>query len=136
MFTHWSLTERTNGRLVARRIELAAGYWSRLRGLQLRAELPAGRALLLVPSGSIHTFFMRFAIDVVFLDRAGQVVGVRQQVRPWRVVLAPRRTHAVLELMAGTAQVSVGDNLSITSGIAESPSSPPKALQFLPLDCD
>ena len=76
MLTDWSLTERASGRVVARQVELAAGYWSRLRGLQFRAALPAGHGLLLVPCGSIHTFFVRFAINVVFLDSTGDIVGV------------------------------------------------------------
>ena len=133
MLTNWSLTERASGRVVTGQLELAAGYWSRLRGLQFRAPLPVDRGLLLVPCGSIHTFFMRFAIDVVFLDSTGQVVGVRQRVRPWRVVPALRGTHAVLELPAGTASLTAGDSISLTPQASEPLASPPKPLKFLPL---
>jgi len=73
-----------------------------MRGLLGRATLPAGEGILLRPAGSVHTFFMRFPIDVVFLDRDRTVVGVRHRLAPWRVAGA-RHAVAALELPAGTA---------------------------------
>jgi uncharacterized membrane protein (UPF0127 family) len=71
--------------------------------------------LLLEPTFSIHTFFMRFAIDAVFLDREGEVVDVVSRLKPWRA--ATRfRARAVLELAAGEAdrmQVRVGERLQL-----------------------
>jgi uncharacterized membrane protein (UPF0127 family) len=73
---------------------------ARLRGLLGRRELLPGEGLLLRPSGAVHTCFMRFAIDVAFLDRDLVVVEVVQRLRPWRLA-ARRGARAVLELAAG-----------------------------------
>ncbi len=96
---HVSLT-RPDGRVVVERCLVAARPLRRMRGLLGRRELPAGEGLLLTPAGSIHTFFMRFPIDAVFLDREHVVVDIAPHVRPWRA-LARRHAHAVLELPAG-----------------------------------
>ncbi len=61
-------------------------------------------ALLFSPGGSIHTFFMRQKIDVVFLDRSGLVLKYKKALSPWRVCLAPRKTRYVLELNAHMAR--------------------------------
>ncbi len=102
---------------MVQRCELADGFFSRFRGLLGRRGLPPGEGLLLRPSSSVHTMFMRFPIDVVFLDRGLQVVGVSAEVRPWR--LAGRRgTRHVLELGAGEAQargIRTGERLSLES---------------------
>ncbi len=101
--------------MVAQRCVLANRFFSRLRGLLGRRGLDVGEALLLSPSSSVHTMFMRFPIDVVFLDRTLQVVGVSADVRPWR--LAGRRgARHVLELAAGEARahgVRVGERLTL-----------------------
>jgi uncharacterized membrane protein (UPF0127 family) len=75
---------------------------TRMRGLLGRTELPRGEGILLRPCGSIHTFFMRFPIDAVFVDRDGKVVGVERELRPWRTA-RHRGAKAVLELAAGAA---------------------------------
>jgi hypothetical protein len=92
-----------SGKVVVDRLEVADGFWSRMVGLQLRRALAPRSALLLIPCGSIHTCFMRFAIDMVCLDGGGRVLAVKTGVRPWRVAFAPRGTHAVLETAAGGA---------------------------------
>jgi uncharacterized protein len=74
----------------------------RMKGLLGRDSLPENEGLLLRPAGSVHTAFMRFPIDVVFLDSSDQVLDVRAEVRPWRIA-AVRGAKAVLELPAGTA---------------------------------
>jgi len=125
----WSLIERTSGRVVVERLELAVGYWSRLRGLQFRKRLPDGQGLLLAPGSSIHTCFVRFPIDVFFLDATGQVIGWRANVKPWRVALAPRKTRAVLELPAGAASLDVGEVLSVHTPHPDA--RVPKPLRFL-----
>jgi uncharacterized membrane protein (UPF0127 family) len=91
-----------NGDPVADRCEIAETPRSRLKGLLGRARLEPGEALLTRPTWSVHTFFMRFAIDVVFVDRGLSVVAVAPNLRPWRVA-ARRRAHSVLELAAGEA---------------------------------
>ena len=84
------------------RIAVANSGWRRLRGLAGRRHPPDGWALLFPRCRSVHTFGMRFPIDVVFLDEAGWPIEIRQGVRPGRVVIC-RRADAVLELQAGGA---------------------------------
>ena len=96
------VTVRADGRVVCEHCLVADRPWARMRGLLGRTELPRGEGILLRPAGSIHTFFMRFPIDAVFLDREGEVVGVEANLPPWRT--AKRRgAKAVLELPAGEA---------------------------------
>jgi uncharacterized membrane protein (UPF0127 family) len=97
----WRLVEGGTGRAVVDRLEIADGFRSRLVGLQFRPEPQPGFGLLLAPCTSIHTFFLRFTIDLVMLDRSGCVVAVRRGVRPWRVVAPVRRTYAILEVPSG-----------------------------------
>ena len=73
--------------------------------------------LWIVPCPMIHTFFMKFAIDVLFLDRELRVVRVLEELRPWRLSPWVFRAHSVLELAAGRLQgtVRVGDCLELRS---------------------
>jgi uncharacterized membrane protein (UPF0127 family) len=78
-----------------------------------RRELASGAGLLIRPTFSIHTFFMRFPIDAVFLDRGGSVVDVVRRLRPWRAATR-LRARAVLELPAGEADrvtLRIGERL-------------------------
>ena len=110
------MLNRTKGLVVAEELEIADSPWGRFRGLMGRRELASGTAMLIRPSSSIHTFFMRFPIDAVFVDRADRVVGVASRVSPWRLAFGGR-AHAVLELPAGAAAesgIEPGDMLSFT----------------------
>jgi uncharacterized membrane protein (UPF0127 family) len=71
-------------------------------GLLGRTGLAEGEGILLQPAGSIHTFFMRFPIDAVFLDHEQRVVRVAAGLKPWRTAVA-KRSRSVLELAAGEA---------------------------------
>jgi uncharacterized membrane protein (UPF0127 family) len=93
---------RPDGAVVCERCVVAANAWKRLKGLLGRSELPAGEGLLLSPASSIHMWFMRFPIDVVFLDRELRVVKVVPEVRPWRFAFG-RGARSALELSAGEA---------------------------------
>jgi hypothetical protein len=80
-----------------------------------RRDLPAGEGMLLTPASAIHTAFMRFAIDAVFLDRDLEVLKVVERLRPWRIA-SKRKARAVLELPAGECarrDVRVGDQLDV-----------------------
>ena len=98
---------------VCERCVVADRMLSRMKGLLGRRSLPAGEGLLIRPAPSIHTFFMRFPIDAVFLSRAGEVMKVSAAVGPWRT-RSCRRAYAVLELAAGEAErrgLTTGDHL-------------------------
>jgi uncharacterized membrane protein (UPF0127 family) len=105
----------SDGRVVCESCAVADSFAARLRGLIGRSQLRRGEGLLLSPSASIHTFFMRFPIDVVFLDRTLRVVGVSPNVRPWKLA-ACKGTRRVLELSAGESDeraIRVGDQLTL-----------------------
>ena len=92
-----------NGKIVCDRCTLARDTFSRMVGLLGRSGLAQGEGILLQPAGSIHTFFMRFPIDAVFLDRDRRVVRIAESMKPWRTAAA-RRSRSVLELAAGEAK--------------------------------
>ncbi len=105
--------KRENGDVVCDRCIVADTPVSRLRGLLGRSELRPGEGLLLRPASAIHTCFMRFAIDAVFLDRDWRVVAISGDVRPWRAA-SRRGAKAVLELAAGESarlRLAPGDQL-------------------------
>ncbi len=83
-------------------IEHAYRWHQRFVGLMFRRSMPPGHALLLSPCGSVHTAFMRFTIDVVYLDAQWHVLAVRAQMPPWRMSWGPRGTRHTLELAGGT----------------------------------
>jgi uncharacterized protein len=91
-----------DGSVVCERCERAESSLARLRGLLGRDSLAPGEGMLINPGPSVHMFFMRFPIDVVFLDRSKKVVKVVHDLQPWRTAGA-RRAVAALELPAGTA---------------------------------
>jgi uncharacterized membrane protein (UPF0127 family) len=112
-----------DGSFLCTRCAVAARTSQRLRGLMGRRLLTAGDGLLLPSTWSIHTAFLRFPLDVVFLNRVFEVLAVVRSLRPWRVA-ARRGAWATLELPAGTAaahDVRVGDRL----GWAAATSGPP-----------
>ncbi len=95
----------TRGTVLATKLELAASGASRRKGLLGRDGLLAGEGLWIAPCESVHTFFMRFAIDLIYLDRKHKVRKLRSAVGPWRVS-ACLLAHSVLELPAGTIEMS------------------------------
>jgi uncharacterized membrane protein (UPF0127 family) len=90
------------GAVVCERCEIPKSSFARMRGLLGRSALEPGSGMLIDAAPSVHMFFMRFPIDVVFLDRDWMVVRVVHALKPWRVAGA-RRAVAALELPAGAA---------------------------------
>ena len=110
-----ALTNTRHGRIVARTLLTAFDSKSRKKGLLGRDSLPEGTALIIAPCQGIHTFSMRFAIDVAFVAKDGRVLKVRQAVPPRRIAVA-LRAFAVIELPAGALGASdtrPGDRLQI-----------------------
>ena len=102
------------GQVVCERCEIADGFFSRARGLLGRSQLPRGRGMLIRPTWSVHTWFMRFPIDVVFLDAELTVLKVARFLRPWRAA-ARWHSHSALELPAGECDrlgIAIGDRLA------------------------
>jgi uncharacterized protein len=112
-----------NGRTgcaVASEVAIATTRRERRRGLLGRERLSPSEGLLLAPCMAIHTAFMHFPIDVVFVDGEGRAVQVVHQLAPWRVA-GSLRARAVIELAAGIAtagDIRVGDHLYVGSQAA------------------
>ncbi|MFZ2957770.1 MAG: DUF192 domain-containing protein [Candidatus Ozemobacteraceae bacterium] len=97
------VTRECDGITIAEHSEIADTFWSRLRGLMFRSELPQGEGLMIEDCNSIHMMFMRFPIDALFLDASNTVVGVYHHLRPWIGLSGWHRSAVrVLELPAGT----------------------------------
>ena len=103
------------GAVIAERLEAAFDSRTRNRGLLGRTDLPRGTALVIAPCNGVHTFFMKFTIDALFVARDGTVRRIAAGLRPWRIALSPS-SFAVVEMAAGAvtgSDVRPGDRLSI-----------------------
>ena len=85
------------------KVSIADRFFRRAIGLLSRRSLPDDEALLITPCASVHTFGMRFSIDVVFLGKRNEILKISENVRPFGVCFAPRGTKSVLEMAAGNA---------------------------------
>src|SRR5262249_39127779 len=121
------LQNSRNGHIVADRLMAAFDSATRRTGLLHRDSMPENSALILAPTGAIHTWFMRFPIDVAMVRRNGVVVKLRHAVPPWRMVVA-LRAYATIGLPAGTlarTDTRVGDQLTLVSAIPSGPRDAP-----------
>jgi uncharacterized membrane protein (UPF0127 family) len=94
------------GAIVADNVAVAATHAERAVGLLSRSGLDPGEALWIVPSRGVHTWGMRFAIDILALDDRGVVIDRVEALKPWRIRLPRRGTAGVLELPTGTLNAS------------------------------
>jgi uncharacterized membrane protein (UPF0127 family) len=109
------VNESTSG-TVASRVELALDRGARRRGLLGRLWMPPTAAIVLSPCWMIHTAFMQFRIDVLFVDEHHRVVRVIRELRPWRIAMSSR-ARMVIELAAGMAtqrDINVGDCIRLS----------------------
>jgi uncharacterized protein len=109
------LVNESTAATVASRVELALDRGSRRRGLLGRLWMPPTSAIVLSPCWMIHTAFMQFRIDVLFVDAHGRVVQVIRDMRPWRLAMSTR-ARMVIELAAGVAtqrDINVGDRVTL-----------------------
>jgi uncharacterized protein len=112
-----AIANRTRATMVCRHAEVADTFATRLIGLLGRGSLEPGAGLLLEPANGTHTWGMKFALDIVTLDQGRCVVGLWENVRPWRVCGLDARTRSVLMLPVGQiarAKISPGDQLALT----------------------
>ena len=110
------LWNEANGLLVARDLQIARTPWARTIGWLGRGHVAEDQALLLRQCHAIHTMFMRFCIDVVFLDDAYCILGIHSEIRPMRLALSDANATHTLELAPGHAAQThcrLGDHLHI-----------------------
>lgn len=114
------LMNARTSQVIAKDVELADTRATRRKGLLGRGGLDPGAALIIRPCFSVHTAFMRFPIDVLFVDRAGTVVKIVRNLEAWRIAGA-WGAHAAIELAAGAipdGAVEAGDRLYLAAEAA------------------
>jgi uncharacterized membrane protein (UPF0127 family) len=114
------LIDETNGKVLASRVELADNFWKRFRGLMLRGRFPNGSAMFFTPAKpgryGIHMFFVRFPIDLIYLDSKSVVVELRQGLKPWRIYRPKIIANSLIELPEGTilrSNVEIGHKVTL-----------------------
>lgn len=107
------LITKENERELLSEVEVADSLWKRFRGLMFRRELPKEKGLLLRPSNSIHTFFMRFPIDVIFINKNNQVIKITEDMKPNRITKIVLHSAYIIESNANvlSRRLKVGDQL-------------------------
>lgn len=106
-----NLTQNT---ILAKNCKVADRFFLRFKGLMGEKNLPQGSGLLITPCSSIHMFFMRFPLDVVFIDKDNRAVYLIEGIRPWRLSPVVWKACSAIELPAGTIKASyttIGDRL-------------------------
>ncbi|MFN0110068.1 MAG: DUF192 domain-containing protein [Blastocatellia bacterium] len=122
---------RATGQLLAEEVALANTFLTRLRGLIARSRLAPAQALWLRPCNGVHTWWMHYSIDVIFLDRDLRIVKLVENMRPFRLTAPHREARSVLEMAAHSisrAQLKIGDQLELVRETTKStPQATPKA---------
>lgn len=112
----YNITNATKGAQLASSAKVASNFFSRLFGLMLKKNIGDEEALIFYQAPSIHTFFMRFPIDILFLGRQMKVKRIVYALRPWRLSVC-RGADTTIELSSGKirqTKVEVGDQIEIT----------------------
>lgn len=91
----------TKDTLVADEVTIADNFLSRTKGLLGKNALKENEALVIKPCNAIHTFFMRFSIDAVFLDKQNKVVAIKENLRPFKITPIYPKAFLVIELPIG-----------------------------------
>ena len=115
------MTLKRDGQILVPHLEVAKTFVQRAKGLLGRRELPAGRALWIQTSNSVHTFFMKFPIDLIFLDRELRVVKTHANVPAGRLTLPLWSATSVVELPAGflaSVNVQPGERLHVDPAVS------------------
>lgn len=105
-----------DGETLLPQVEAAFGFFARLRGLMFRRSMPEDCGLLLRPCNQIHSFFMRFSFDAVYISKTGEVLKVEPNIPRGRSCKTVRGAESVLELCGGAAgrlSIAVGDILTV-----------------------
>ncbi|OGI17833.1 MAG: hypothetical protein A2255_08840 [Candidatus Melainabacteria bacterium RIFOXYA2_FULL_32_9] len=108
------IINKSNQKLVADRVKIANNPIKRIIGLLNRSKLEKGEGLLIIPCNGIHSFFMRFRFDAIFLDKNNKVKHLIRDMGPWRLSPLIFNAHSVLELPAGIineTDIKVDDTL-------------------------
>jgi len=104
-----------SGIKICSKVKLANDMFSRIKGLMFAKRMNGFDGIMIDPCNSIHTFFMRFDIDVIFLDSNNKIVKIIRSMKPWRMSLLYIKSKKVLELNGGDLDLNIkeGDTLEI-----------------------
>jgi len=108
------LLNKKNGKILADKLETADNFFKRLKGLLGRTCLAKGEALSIIPCRSIHSFFMKFRFDAIFINKKNEVVCLIENMPAWRISGIYFSARSVIELPAGVikeTKTSIGDSL-------------------------
>jgi len=113
----YNIVNKNKNYLLASKVRVARGFLARLLGLMFRKSMNLGEALIFYHTTSIHTFFMRFPLDIVFLDKDMKVIKIYNNLKPSRVIFCPK-AFMVIELaskLGARCPLEIGDNLELTA---------------------
>jgi uncharacterized membrane protein (UPF0127 family) len=96
----------SNGTEIANEISKAYTFFTRLKGLMFSKSLPEGHGLHIQPCQSIHTFFMNYPLDVLYLNKELEIIGLEEEIMPSKIGQVYKNGNSVLELPRGTIQKS------------------------------
>ncbi|WP_231514898.1 DUF192 domain-containing protein [Oceanobacillus salinisoli] len=102
--------------IIAVNVKEAYSFFSRFKGLMLKKSMPENSGLHIMPCSSIHTFFMKFSIDILYLNQNNEIVGMEEGLDPGKIGKRIDNTKSVIELPAGTIKrtsVAVGQKIAL-----------------------
>lgn len=111
-------TSSSGAELLIEKLDIAESFWSRGKGLLGRKDLRMNEALWIKPCNNIHTFFMKFAIDCIFLDSKMEIKNLAKNVGPFRFVGPFWKSHSVIEMQSGfieSKKLKIGDCLYVVN---------------------
>ena len=111
-------TSSSGAELLVDQLDIAENFWKRGKGLLGRKTLQSNEALWIKPCNNIHTFFMKFAIDCIFVDRKMEIKNIAKNVGPFRFVGPFWRAHSVFEMQSGfieSKKLKIGDHLYVVN---------------------
>ena len=110
------IVNQTQSSILADSARIADTFFLRLVGLLNQAQISPGEALVITPCHQIHMFFMKFAIDVIFVNQTDHVVGLVENIQPFSLSPIFKEAHRSIELPVGTiaqSRTSIGDTIRI-----------------------
>jgi uncharacterized protein len=109
------IVKKRNGEVIAKNVDIADSFSSRAIGLMFSKDIGDREGLMIDPTNSIHTFFMNYPLDIIFLSRTNNVVKIIKDLKPWRLTRPYFSAVKVLEMKGGTLNKNLkqGDELSI-----------------------
>ncbi|MEG6612971.1 DUF192 domain-containing protein [Pseudoclostridium thermosuccinogenes] len=106
----------TKQQVICTEISIADTFMRRFLGLMGKKEIPPGKGLIITPCNSIHTFFMRMPLDIIFIDKSNIALHVIENLQPWRISPVILNARSVIEVPSGTVKktgTTQGDRLEI-----------------------